>query len=236
MGMDPASWAAIAAVAIPAITALGKEVFGGGTDTAPVSNAGQAKIANMGQASKAVGAYRADQADARMKAMAQQLSGFQGAGNMMQAMYGGGGKANIGGYKPGGGGYTPFPTGGMPPSGGGNTIPDPISNPGVGGTIPNGHTTPGPGGATFPDSGNTWTPPRPPGHPGEGDWKNPPPPSPPPIDPTRPGWGNEPPGLIGGGLMAAPPTPPMGNPGGAPPPNPMVAQLAAAMAGRNGRA
>lgn len=107
MGMEPASWAAIAAVAVPAITALGKELFSS-SDAGSVSDAGAQKMQNMSAASKAYGAYRQDHADARMKAMQQQMSAFQGAGNMMQAMYGGSGKApDMGSYKEGSGGFVP---------------------------------------------------------------------------------------------------------------------------------
>jgi hypothetical protein len=171
MGLETAAIAAIASVAIPALIGVGKEVLGPGDSD--VTQAGQQKLANMGQVSKATGAYRADQADARMKAMAQQLSGYQGAGNMMQSMYGGGGKADMGGYKTGSGGYKAPPPMAPPPP-----IPGAVPPP--------------------PD---TWNPEIPRARPPGGslpEWKKEPvPETPPPFDPTRTGWGNEPMGFTG---------------------------------------
>lgn len=110
MGMDPVSIAAIAAVAIPALIGAGKMLFPpAGASSGDVSAAGARKMADMQKAASAYGAYRPDQADARMKGLDKQMSAFQGAGNMMKAMYGGSGVPPGGGYTPGGGGYTPPP-------------------------------------------------------------------------------------------------------------------------------
>lgn len=96
----------IIAAAIPALIAMGKELFPpAGSSPGDVSAAGAKKMADMQKAASAYGAYRPDQADARMKAMAQQMSAYKGAGNIMQAMYGGSGGG--GSYTPSGGGYKP---------------------------------------------------------------------------------------------------------------------------------
>jgi hypothetical protein len=110
MGIETAAIIAAAAAAIPALYGVGKDIFGPGQGD--IDAAGAQKIANMQKAGGAIGAYRPDQADARMKGMAQQLSAYQGAGNMMQAMYGGAGGAGGNGgigtggtFIPGQGGY-----------------------------------------------------------------------------------------------------------------------------------
>lgn len=106
MGMDPVTIAAIAAVAVPALIGAGKMLFPpDGASSGDVTAAGAKKMADMQKAASAYGAYRPDMADARMKAMTQQLSAYQGAGNMMQAMYGGGGGPAGGTVTPGAGGY-----------------------------------------------------------------------------------------------------------------------------------
>jgi len=190
MGLEAGAIAAIASVAIPALIGVGKELFSGGSGD--VTQAGAQKIQDMQKTAAAYGAYRPDAADARMKAMAQQISAYQGAGNMMQAMYGGGGKANMGGYTPGGGGYAKPTIPDLPPpvTGTGGTSSPPYVPPPIGTSLPP-RGDPNTGGYD-PVSG-TWIPPRPPGVPLP-DWKNPnPPQTPPPFDPNRPGWGNEPP-------------------------------------------
>lgn len=101
MGLETAAIIAAVAAAAPAIYGIGKDILGPGQGD--IDAAGAKKIGDMQKAATAYGAYRPDQADARMKAMAQQLSAFQGAGNIMNAMYGGSGGG--GGYTPGGGGY-----------------------------------------------------------------------------------------------------------------------------------
>ena len=97
------------AAAIPALIALGKELFPpAGASGGDVTAAGAKKMVDMQKAASAYGAYRPDQADARMKGLNHQLSAFQGAGNMMQAMYGGSGVPPAGGgYTPGKGGFDP---------------------------------------------------------------------------------------------------------------------------------
>lgn len=188
MGLETAAIAAIASVAIPALIGVGKEVLGPGDSE--VTQAGQQKLANMGQVSKATGAYRADQADSRMKAMAQQLSGYQGAGNMMQSMYGGGGKADMGGYTKGSGGYKPPPMGIPAP-------PPPPPPPGAPPAPPPRPMGDGEVGGHYDPVLGRWVGPRPPSVPLP-DWKNPnPPQTPPPFDPNRTGWGNEPDTLMG---------------------------------------
>lgn len=104
MGLETAAIIAAVAAAAPAIYGIGKDILGPGTSN--IDAAGAKKLGDMQKAASAYGAYRPDQADARMKAMSQQLSAYQGAGNMMQAMYGGSGGGGAGGtYTPGGGGY-----------------------------------------------------------------------------------------------------------------------------------
>jgi hypothetical protein len=98
------------AIGIPlAISAIGTIIQSG--NRSDITQAGQQKLQNMSEAANSYGAYRSDQADARMKAMDQQMGMFKGAGNILNAMYGGagGGGASSGGYTPGGGGYTPPP-------------------------------------------------------------------------------------------------------------------------------
>lgn len=106
MGLETAAIIAAVAAAAPALYAVGDKIFGSsGIDE--VGAAGAKKMGDMQKAASAYGAYRPDMADARMKAMAQQLGAYQGAGNMMQAMYGGGGGAPGGTYTPGSGGWKP---------------------------------------------------------------------------------------------------------------------------------
>jgi hypothetical protein len=96
MGLETAAIIAAVAAAIPAVVGIGKQLFPGDSGVGGVQAAGAQKIADMQKAASAYGAYRPDQADARMKAMSQQLSSYQGAGNMMQAMYGGAGSGPAG--------------------------------------------------------------------------------------------------------------------------------------------
>jgi len=188
MGLEVGAIAAIASVAIPALIGVGKQLFDSGPGTAGgISQAGAEKIHNMQQAAAAYGAYRPQVANARMKAMEQQMSAYQGAGNMMQAMYGGGGKADMGGYTPGGGGYTKPTIPDLPPP----PPPGPATGTGGGGW--------GPGTIDLPPS-NPRTP--------DPWWKQVPvPQTPGPFDPTRPGWGNEPDTLVGNPAAFAPPPP-----------------------------
>lgn len=105
MGLETAAIIAAVAAAAPAIYGIGKDIFGPGTSN--VDAAGADKIRAMQQAGLAYGAYRPDQADARMKAMTQQLSAYKGAGNMLSSMYGGPAGGGGGTYTPGGGGFKP---------------------------------------------------------------------------------------------------------------------------------
>jgi hypothetical protein len=103
------------AIGVPlAISAIGAMVQSGGRSD--VSEAAAQKMGNMQKSANTYGAYRQDSSDARMKAMQQQLSSFQGAGNIMNAMYGGkGGSPSMGSYTPGQGGYS-LPDGSRTPT------------------------------------------------------------------------------------------------------------------------
>lgn len=104
MGLETAAIIAAVAAAVPALVGVGKMIFPPeGAGSGDVTAAGAKKMADMQKAASAYGAYRPDQADARMKAMAQQLSAYKGAGNIMQSMYGGTGGGGT--YTPGQGGY-----------------------------------------------------------------------------------------------------------------------------------
>lgn len=93
------------AIGIPlAIGAIGTLVQSG--NRSDISAAGAQKMQGMQNAAGSYAGYRQDQADARMKGMDQQMKMFQGAGNILNAMYGGGGSGS-GGYTAGSGGYKP---------------------------------------------------------------------------------------------------------------------------------
>ena len=134
MGLETAAIIAAVAAAAPAIYGIGKDILGPGQG--PINAAGAQKMADMQKAATAYGAYRPDQADARMKAMSQQLSAYQGAGNVLKAMYGGGGGPAGGTVTPGAGGYTKPTEGYSTPTG--RTPIDPRT----GGPIPDGWVDP----------------------------------------------------------------------------------------------
>lgn len=100
------------AIGIPlAIAAVGTLAQSG--NRSDISAAGAQKMSGMQDASRSYAGYRNDQADARMKALDQQMGMFKGAGNILNAMYGGSG-ASSGGYTPGSGGWKPGDPGTTP--------------------------------------------------------------------------------------------------------------------------
>jgi hypothetical protein len=163
VGLEVGAIISLVSAAIPALIGAGKMLFPpSGASSGDVSAAGARKMADMQKAASAYGAYRPDQADARMKGLQHQLSAFQGAGNIMQAMYGGTGIGGGGGYTPGKGGFDPSLQRPGSPT---NPSPDPTGTPPPPGWKPSGSGDwykPGttlPGGGTALPGGGVATPP-----------------------------------------------------------------------------